>query len=126
MQRRSFPCVRHDVLADDGTLNRFTTTFLPRSLQYADRAVEEGEIPEVSREFEPRADRPDLLRLLRALLADEPVLVPRRARRSDGRKLGSGHQLASIEPSQLKRRHRAGPCIMPPPFNVRICIACQF
>ena len=49
-----------------------------------DRHVEEREIAVVLREFKPDTDRPDVFWLQRALLADDPALVPGRAAGPDG------------------------------------------
>jgi hypothetical protein len=78
-----------------------------------DGQIEQREIAEITGELKTRPDRPDLLRLKRPLLTDEPALVARRFLGPDRWELDSWHEVASIRPSQPKRRHRAGASILP-------------
>ena len=79
-----------------------------------DREVEEGDVSQVSRKFETRSDGPDLFWQKRALLADEPALVPWRAYGSRCWELDSGHDEVSIQPSRTRHRHRADAHILVP------------
>jgi hypothetical protein len=77
-----------------------------------DCKIEQSQIPEIAREFEPGADGPDLLWQQRAFLANQPTFIPGYALRFDGGEVDSGHELSSIRPSHSWRRHHVDPVIL--------------
>ena len=84
-----------------------------------DREVEQGEVPEIPRQFEAGAHRPYLLWEQRAFLARKPPFVPRAAFRFDSGKLDLGHEISSIRPSRSRRRHCVDGVILAQTVNGR-------
>ncbi len=72
-----------------------------------DGHVEKRKIAQVARQFEPRADRPDLFRQQWSFLADDPALVPGSSFRGDSGKLDSWHSTPSNPPAKPRHQHRA-------------------
>ncbi len=64
-----------------------------------DCKIEQSQIPEIAREFEPGADGPNLLWQQRPFLTNQPSLVPGYALRFDSRELDFGYEFSSIRPS---------------------------
>lgn len=64
-----------------------------------DDKIEQSQIPEIAREFEPGANGPDLPWKQRAFLANKPAFVPRTTLRLDDVALDFGHAFFSVRPS---------------------------
>lgn len=64
-----------------------------------DDKIEQNQIPEIAREFEPGANGPDLPWKQRVFLANKPAFVPRTTLRLDDVALDFGHAFSSIRPS---------------------------
>ncbi len=69
--------------------------------------VEQRKIAQVARQFEPRADCPDLFWQQWSFLADDPALVSGSSFRGDSGKLNFWHNTPSIPPAKPRHQHRA-------------------
>lgn len=65
----------------------------------ADRRVEEREVTRTVGHLEMHSDRPDMLRLQSAFLADAAALVPSNTLRAQGRKIANGYHETSHPPT---------------------------
>ncbi len=89
-----FACNDRDAVADTVS-NKKVDDFQSEQVaatQFAiNREIKQGQVPEVSGEFKPRSDCPDLLGKQGALLADAPALVPGRTGMMNDWELDIGH-----------------------------------